>query len=38
MAYADAFLALMVACLVAACLVPLMRKVETVATPTPNAH
>lgn len=38
MAYADAFLALMVACLVAACLVPLMRKVDTTAAPTPNAH
>jgi len=38
MAYADAFRAMMVVCLAAACLVPLMKSVAPRSTPSANAH
>ena len=38
MAYADAFRAMMIVCLAAACLVPLMRNIANPQAPSPDAH
>jgi len=38
MAYADAFRAMMVVCLAAACLVPLMKNVAKPPAPSADAH